>query len=40
MRERPALGYRVIGVVDTTPLTQQSTYEDVPVIGTLDSLPK
>jgi exopolysaccharide biosynthesis polyprenyl glycosylphosphotransferase len=40
MRERPALGYRVIGVVDTRPVDAQMTYEDVPVIGTLDSLPE
>jgi len=40
MRERPALGYRVIGVVDTKPLDAQLSYEDVPVIGTLDSLPE
>jgi exopolysaccharide biosynthesis polyprenyl glycosylphosphotransferase len=40
MRSRPALGYRVIGVVDTTIAEGQSTYEDVPVIGTLESLPE
>jgi exopolysaccharide biosynthesis polyprenyl glycosylphosphotransferase len=40
MRERPALGYRVIGVVDTKPIDAQLSYEDVPVIGTLDSLPE
>ena len=42
MRERPALGYRVIGVVDTqTPETNQfGNYEDVPVIATLDGLPE
>jgi exopolysaccharide biosynthesis polyprenyl glycosylphosphotransferase len=40
MRERPALGYRVIGVVDTKPVDASSAYEDVPVIGTLDSLPE
>ena len=40
MRERPALGYRVIGVVDTRPVDAQLNYEDVPVIGTLDSLPE
>jgi exopolysaccharide biosynthesis polyprenyl glycosylphosphotransferase len=40
MRERPALGYRVIGVVDTKPLETQLTYEDVPVIGKLESLPE
>jgi exopolysaccharide biosynthesis polyprenyl glycosylphosphotransferase len=40
MRERPALGYRVIGVVDTKPVEAELSYEDVPVIGTLDSLPE
>jgi exopolysaccharide biosynthesis polyprenyl glycosylphosphotransferase len=40
MRQRPALGYRVIGVVDTTLVDAQKSYEDVPVIGTLDSLPE
>jgi exopolysaccharide biosynthesis polyprenyl glycosylphosphotransferase len=42
MRERPALGYRVIGVVDTTatPAHQRGYYEGVPVIGTLENLPE
>src|ERR1043165_9303819 len=42
MRERPALGYRVIGVVETqTPeLTQAGNYEGVPVIATLAGLPE
>jgi len=40
MRDRPALGYRVIGVVDTRPVDAQMNYEDVPIIGTLDSLPE
>ena len=40
MRERPTLGYRVIGVVDTTTADGQLTYEDVPVIGNLESLPE
>src|SRR5215204_6434248 len=42
MRERPALGYRVIGVVETEPnaVVPGRTYEDVPVIGTLESLPE
>jgi len=40
MRERPALGYRVIGVVDTKTVDAQLTYEEVPVIGTLESLPE
>lgn len=41
MRQRPALGYRVIGVVDTqTPEAHQvGNYEGVPVIATLESLP-
>jgi exopolysaccharide biosynthesis polyprenyl glycosylphosphotransferase len=42
MRERPALGYRVIGVVETEPsaVAPGLTYEDIPVIGTLESLPE
>ena len=40
MRERPSLGYRVIGVVETKSVDGQLTYEDVPVIGTLESLPE
>ena len=40
MRERPSLGYRVIGVVDTNAVDTQLSYEDVPVIGTLESLPE
>ena len=43
MRDRPALGYRVIGVVETEPSAITSgavTYEGVPVIGTLQSLPE
>jgi exopolysaccharide biosynthesis polyprenyl glycosylphosphotransferase len=39
MRERPSLGYRVIGVVDTKSVDGELTYEHVPVIGTLESLP-
>ena len=41
MRERPALGYRVIGVVETTASAPAGSlsYEDVPIIGTLESLP-
>ena len=41
MRERPSLGYRVIGVVETEPsaITAGPSYEDVPVIGNLDTLP-
>ncbi|HEU4795251.1 MAG TPA: sugar transferase [Pyrinomonadaceae bacterium] len=42
MRERPALGYRVIGVVETqaTELVQAVNYEGVPVIATLETLPE
>ena len=40
MRERPSLGYRVIGVVDTKSLDAQMAYEGVPVIGTFESLPE
>src|SRR5688572_5784539 len=41
MRERPSLGYRVIGVVEITPSAPAASlsYEDVPVVGTLESLP-
>ena len=40
MRERPALGYRVIGVVDTQTIEKTGNYEGVPVVGTLDDLPE
>ena len=40
MRSRPTLGYRVIGVVDTKTVDATLNYEDVPVIGTLESLPE
>jgi exopolysaccharide biosynthesis polyprenyl glycosylphosphotransferase len=42
MRERPALGYRVIGLVDTKPAepNQSDSYEGVPVVGTLQELPE
>jgi len=41
MRERPALGYRVIGVVDTqVSETLTDAYEGVPVVGTLQDLPE
>ena len=40
MRERPSLGYRVIGVVDTNAIDPQASYEDVPVVGRLESLPE
>ncbi|MDQ3666398.1 MAG: sugar transferase [Acidobacteriota bacterium] len=41
MRERPSLGYRVIGVVENTEADDpgQATYEGVPVIGNLTGLP-
>ena len=40
MRERPSLGYRVIGIVETNVPESQLSYEDVPVVGTLESLPE
>ena len=42
MRERPALGYRVIGVVETelSAFATGETYEGVPVIGDLNTLPE
>ena len=42
MRERPSLGYRVIGVVDTQSgeTNRADSYEGVPVIGTLEGLPE
>lgn len=40
MRERSSLGYRVIGVVDTRSVDSELTYEGVPVIGNLESLPE
>lgn len=42
MLARPALGYRVIGLIDTqTPESNQSdSYEGVPVVGTLEGLPE
>src|SRR6185295_11948532 len=41
MRERPSLGYRVIGVVESGPFGANSpiTYEGVPVVGDLSGLP-
>ena len=41
MRERPALGYRVIGVVDIKPFDRRdgATYEGVPVVSNLEGLP-
>ncbi|HZN07366.1 MAG TPA: sugar transferase [Pyrinomonadaceae bacterium] len=42
MRERPALGYRVIGVIDTNApeINHDDTYEGVPVVGRLEGLPE
>src|SRR6185295_2984737 len=42
MRERPALGYRVIGVVETKPVDgpDRATYEGVPVVSNLQGLPE
>jgi len=42
MRERPALGYRVIGVVDSGVESNppEERYEGVPVIGDLETLPE
>lgn len=42
MRDRPELGYRVIGVVDSTQVTgdEASSYEGVPVISDLNGLPE
>src|SRR5881392_3757992 len=42
MRARPELGYRVIGIVDNLPagVYGSPTFEDVPVVATLDDLPQ
>ncbi len=42
MRERPALGYRVIGVINTTDAetNPEDSYEGVPVVGRLEDLPE
>ena len=42
MSERPALGYRVIGVVDIKPVDRRAadTYEGVPVVSNLEGLPE
>jgi exopolysaccharide biosynthesis polyprenyl glycosylphosphotransferase len=42
MRARPELGYRVIGIIDNGPLNvgAGSSFESVPVIGNLESLPE
>ena len=39
MRERPTLGYRVIGVINTKSVDGPNTiYEDIPVVGDLENL--
>jgi len=42
MRERPTLGYRVIGVVDIKPIEgrEAESYEGVPVVSNLEGLPE
>ena len=42
MRERPALGYRVIGVIESNNAAYGSngTYEGVPIVGDLRTLPE
>jgi len=42
MRERPALGYRVIGVIDIqlSETHHTDSYEGVPVVGSLEGLPE
>ncbi|PYS70899.1 MAG: hypothetical protein DMF69_12070 [Acidobacteria bacterium] len=42
MRERPSLGYRVIGLVDIKPVdgSEAESYEGVPVVSTLEGLPE
>jgi exopolysaccharide biosynthesis polyprenyl glycosylphosphotransferase len=42
MRERPSLGYRVIGLIESGTIQPHvpETYEGVPVIGTLTDLPE
>src|SRR5262249_10574347 len=42
MRERPSLGYRVIGLIESGPTVshQSETYEGVPVIGDFNGLPE
>lgn len=40
MRERPSLGYRVIGVVESVASSTASTYEGVPVVSDLANLPE
>src|SRR6185436_2202359 len=42
MRARPELGYRVIGIVDNerSDLITGASFEGVPVVGTLETLPE
>jgi exopolysaccharide biosynthesis polyprenyl glycosylphosphotransferase len=40
MRERPSLGYRVIGVVDTQEVDRVGSYEGVPIVADLAGLPE
>src|SRR2546421_818815 len=42
MRARPELGYRVIGIIDNVPMgiVPGSSFEGVPVIGSLETLPE
>ena len=42
MRERPSLGYRVIGVVENGPLSRDvpDTFEGVPIVSDLKGLPE
>ena len=42
MRARPALGYRVIGVVENGPrrVRAGATFEGVPIVGDLKALPR
>src|SRR5580765_668044 len=42
MRARPELGYRVIGIIDNEPssLVTGASFEGVPVIGSLETLPQ
>ncbi len=40
MRERPSLGYRVIGVVNTEGVDRVGSYEGVPIVAELAGLPE
>jgi exopolysaccharide biosynthesis polyprenyl glycosylphosphotransferase len=39
MRERPELGYRVIGIVETDSAQSKGSFEGVPVLGNIGTLP-